>query len=158
MVDHEDDYIDNNGGIPRPEAYYRFLPAFDPSLTFADNNRHELRHILNPLDEAYSTELWDHYQNGSLPPEEVEVRDVLLATVYLRSKAQKVGFWRSLFSKPTEAVSAAKNMQKRLESLVNKSPEHRAAFCRLANGEALVPGLRKELRGMIDMADAHRQS
>lgn len=147
MTKHAED------NIPRPESYYKTLPAFDRTLVFYDNDGRVLRHIIDPLDETYSTEPTDYYVKGSIPPEEMEVRDVLLASTFYRARISTWEFWKSLLFKPTESYLVTRDIQRRLNNLPRKSPEHRAAFCRLANGEALNPGLRTELRRIIERAD-----
>lgn len=137
--------------IPRPPAEYEQEP-FDPNLTFVVDGR-TTRHIESPLAENYVSEPFDRFVTRGIPPEEREVRDHILLAHYLRTKVTKREFWWSQFFRETKSYKASREAFRRLEALCAKSPEHRAAFLRMANGEAMSPGLRFELRKIVKRRD-----
>jgi hypothetical protein len=114
-----------------------------------DSEGNVFRHINDPLDERYVVEPTDHFSSGSLPPEEIQVRDALTATVLLRSEVGIWEFWRSQLFKPTEKYKAALKMQRKLTNLCSKNEKYRAAFKRLANSKCLNNSLRNELWRII---------
>ena len=133
--------------IPRPPDEYQEEP-FDPDLTFEVDGI-TTRHIESPLSENYVSEPIDRFVARGIPPEEREVRDHLLIAHYLRTKVTRPEFWWSQFFKESKRFMASREAFGKLEALCSKSPEHRAAFLRIANGEAMPPGIRSELRRIV---------
>lgn len=138
--------------IPRPSEWYAQEP-FDLSLNFSDVDGNKLRYMATPLDETYAAEPGDHYEVGSIPPEEREVRDHLLLAVVLRGQVSSWEFWWSQFFGETKAYKASRNQFKKLDELCHQSREHRAAFCRLSKDSGIVRGLRMELTRIVDRCD-----
>lgn len=138
--------------IPRSPSEYAQEP-FDPNLTFKVDGR-TTRHVGTPLDEEYVTEPVDSFQVGSLPPEEREVRDHLIAAVLLRDRVSALDFLCSQFFGETESYRVSRQAFAKLEALCSRSREHRAAFLRMANGAMLPKHVRAELKRMVERADA----
>jgi len=137
--------------IPRPSAEYEQEP-FDPTLTFVENGV-TTRHIDSALAESYISEPITRFIARGIPPEEREVRDHILLAHALRSKVTKREFWWSQFFRETQRYTASREAFARLEALCAKSPEHRAAFLRMANGDVMPPGLRFELSRIVTRRD-----
>lgn len=145
--------IEDCAAIPHPTEWYAREP-FDPSVVAFNNADGSPQQYMNsPLDEVYAVEPGDSYRAGSIPPEEREVRDTLLVTVAFRNRVSWFDFWWSQFGTPTAAYRTSLDCFQRLSALCAKSRAYRAAFCRLSNGEALVPGLRSELKRIVDLCD-----
>ncbi|MVF24250.1 hypothetical protein EVC37_21965 [Methylocaldum sp. BRCS4] len=107
----------------------------------------------SPMDETYAAEPDDTYLPGSIPPEEREVSDTLLATVAFRNRVSWFDFWWSQFIKPTNSYRASLEYFQKLHALCARTKEYRAAFCRLSNSERIPPQLRRELRRIVDLCD-----
>lgn len=147
-------HIDTCEGIPREPGWYAQEP-FDPSLVaFRDDKGTEYRFMHSPLDEIYATEPGDSYGIGTIPPEEREVRDTLLATIAFRGRVSRFEFWWSQFVSPTESYRVSLDYFRKLNVLCERSREHRAAFCRLSSSESISPRLRLELRRIVAMCDS----
>lgn len=140
------------GAIPRPSWEYAQEP-FDPSLTFMQDGQ-RTRHMDTPLDERYVTEPFDSFAVGSIPPEEREVRDHLIAAALLRRRVSTLEFWWSQFVRQTESYRTSSDAFAKLEALCSSSREHRAAFIRMGNGETLPKFIRAELLRMVARTDA----
>lgn len=145
--------IEDCEAIPRPAKWYAREP-FNPSLVaFRDDEGREYRYMSSPLDETYAAEPGDSYRPGTLPPEEREVRDMLLATVVFRRQVSWFDFWWSQFLKPTKSYCVSLEYFQKLHELCARSREHRAAFCRLSKSECIGRNLRRELKRIVDMCD-----
>lgn len=140
------------GAIPRPSWEYAQEP-FDPSLTFMQDGQ-RTRHMDTPLDERYVTEPFDRFAVGSIPPEEREVRDHVIASALMRSRVTTLEFWWSQFVRQTDNYRASLEAFTKLEALCSRSREHRAAFIRMGNGETLPKFIRAELLRMVARTDA----
>jgi hypothetical protein len=140
------------GAIPRPSWEYAQEP-FDASLTFTCDGQ-LTRHMATALDERYVTEPLDSFIVGSIPPEEREVRDHLIAASLLRGRVSTLDFWWSQLARETKSYRASREAFAKLESLCSISREHRAAFIRMGNGESLPQFIRAELLRMVKRADA----
>lgn len=103
------------------------------------------------------TEPVDSFREGSLPPEECEVRDHLVAAAALRNAVSELSFWRSQFFRKTSGYTASEEAFARLEALCWRSREHRAAFLRLANGEVLPQYIRTDLKRMVERGECRSQ-
>jgi hypothetical protein len=112
------------------------------------------RHMDTPLDERYVTEPFDHFAVGSIPPEEREVRDHLIAAALLRRRVSTFEFWWSQFVRQTESYRTSCEAFAKLEALCSRSREHRAAFIRMGNGETLPKFIRAELLRVVARTDA----
>lgn len=142
--------------MPCAPSWYAREP-FDPSVVaFLDNRGRPWRYMNSPLDETYIAEPVDEYVAGSLPPEEREVRDTLVATMMFRERVSYFDFWWSRFFKPTESYLVYIEYLLRLEQLIGCSAEHRAAFCRLFNGQQIRRAIRVELKRMVAVHDQVR--
>lgn len=147
--------IEDCEAIPRPPEWYAKEP-FDHSITFRDYEGKEHRYMHSPLDEVYAVEPGDFYQAGTIPPEEREVRDTLLATIAFRNRVSWFEFWWSQFITPTKAYRVSLEYFQKLDALCARSREHRAAFCRLSKNERIAPGLRLELKRIVDVRDKRK--
>lgn len=144
---------DTAGQIPREPEWYPRTP-FDPALVaFVDGEGNEKRYMHSPLDEHYLEEPGDSIPMGAIPPEELEVRDYLTVAILARRQVSGVEFWWSQFVRPTERYRQAQRAQQSLHDVCRRSPQHRAAMCRIANSELTAKHLKKELRRIIDMTD-----
>lgn len=139
---------------PRPSWWYEQEP-FDPNLTFVINGL-ETRYIDSPCAEKYVFEPVDRFVSGGLPPAEREVRDHLLVAHLLRRRVTRLEFWWSQFFRETEKFRVCQEAFKNLESLCARSPEHRAAFLRMANGDAFPQTIRLELSKIVRRRDQAR--
>lgn len=146
------------GQIPRrPESYQRM--PFDPSqVAFVDDKGNEKRYMLSPLDERYLEEPGDSFTPGTIPPEEIEVRDYLTVSILARRQVSGFEFWWSQFFRPTERYRQAQRAQQSLHDVCRRSPQHRAAICRIANSEMTAKYLKKELRRIIAIVDERNGS
>ncbi|WP_244142334.1 hypothetical protein [Burkholderia vietnamiensis] len=106
-----------------------------------------------PLDERYVTEPFDRFAVGSIPPEEREVRDHVIASALLRRRVTTLEFWWSQFVRQTDNYRASLEAFTKLEALCSRSREHRAAFVRMGNGETLPKFIRAELLRMVARTD-----
>lgn len=141
------------GQIPRDPEWYQRMP-FDPSLVaFVDDEGNEKRYMNSPMDERYLEEPGDSFTLGTIPPEEIEVRDYLTVAILARRQVSGLEFWWSQFVRPTEHYRQAQRAQQSLHDVCRRSPQHRAAMCRIANSELTAKHLKKELRRIIDMTD-----
>ncbi|MPQ69337.1 hypothetical protein GC387_22285 [Pseudomonas sp. MWU12-2323] len=142
--------------IPRPsEEYFEF--PFDPSLRVRVDNR-KTPYMATPLDEAYTCEPGQTFAQGSLPPQECEVRDYLLLATLVRARVSTLDFWCSQFFRETESYKASSEAFKKLDDLCRRSMEHRAAFLRLSNGLSIPEPIRLELRKIVSRADLVRNA
>ena len=112
------------------------------------------RYMDSPCSEKYSFEPIDRFVAAGLPPEEREVRDHLLVAHVLRNRITTFEFWLSQFFRETANFRTCREAFKVLESLCARSPEHRAAFLRLANGNVLPPPIRLELKKIVRRFDS----
>lgn len=142
--------------IPREASWYQRHP-FDASLTFQSEDGEHWRYLVTPTDERYLVEPKGAIQPGSLPPEEMEVRDHILAMAVLR---RRVGFWgmvRGLLLRvPSEEFMAAQRAFARLRQLCMQSREHRAALLRLGHASTTPPAMAQQLQIMVREFDASR--
>lgn len=136
---------------PRPSWWYEKEP-FDPNLTFVVNGL-ATRYMDSPCDEKYIFEPADRFVPGGLPPEEREVRDHLLVAHLLRTRVTRVEFWWSQIFRETVNFRVSRDAFKNLEALCARSPEHRAAFLRMANGDVVPPPIRLELSKIVRRRD-----
>lgn len=141
------------GQIPKKPEWYQLMP-FDPSqVAFVDDEGNERHYMRTSMDERYLNEPGDLVAAGTVPPEELEVRDHLTVAILARRQVSGVEFWWSQFIRPTERYRQAQRAQKSLHDLCRRSPQHRAAICRIANSETTAKYLKKELRRIIAMVD-----
>lgn len=148
---------DTEGQIPKEPEWYQRSP-FDPTLVaFVDDEGHERRYMQTPMDECYLNEPpGDLVEVGTIPPEEFEVRDYLTVAILARRQVSGFEFWWSQFIRPTERYRQAQRAQKSLHDVCRRSPQHRAAICRIANSEMTAKYLKKELRRIIAMIDNNK--
>lgn len=122
-------------------------PAFDPSLTFTVDGK-VCRYMRTPLDETYEVEPDEHFAEGSLPPQEVEVRDaIVFVMVAIRRMSALEYFWAAFVSRTT-AYKVYELGLRHFEQLPSCSPEHRAAYLRMSK----CSNLQKELRSKLKLA------
>lgn len=114
--------------IPSVDA----LPEFNAAIMSFDDDGNMVRFLNHPLDEHYLVEPGEFQSPGSLPPEELQVRAAI-------SKA-------SMAPRDLET-------QHLILTMLLKSAEHRAAFCRMANGQGLTPKLRLSILELVDLCD-----
>lgn len=124
-----------------------FVKRFGPNV---DENAVFVKH---PLDERYFVEPTDETIGHAVevgPPEEKEVHDMLLAVSesqaqlsFLDTLCSQLFFW------PTRRYVEYLDKWGSLKALAVKSPEHRAAFCRMSNNQYLGEDLRKDLRQIV---------
>ncbi|MBG6083129.1 hypothetical protein [Rubrivivax gelatinosus] len=139
--------------MPRAPSWYAKEP-FDPSvIAFRGNDGREWRYMNSPLDERYLAEPLGHFVLGSIPPEEREVRDTLVAAAFARRRVSTFQFWWSQIFGPTESYRVCLVYFRRLNQLCGCSREHRAAFCRLSNSDSTPPFIRRELKRIVDLCD-----
>jgi hypothetical protein len=142
--------------IPRESSWYQRHP-FDASLTFQSEDGEHWRYLVTPTDERYLVEPRGTVPPGSLPPEEMEVRDHILAMAMLR---RQVGFWGMvrglLLRMPSEDFRAAQRAFARLRQLCLQSREHRAALLRLGHALSTPPAMAQQLLIMVRDVDAAR--
>lgn len=136
---------------PRPSWWYEKEP-FDPNLTFVVDGL-ATRYMDSPCAEEYIFEPVDHFVSGGLPPEEREVRDHLLVAHLLRNRVTRFEFWWNQFFRETVHYKVCREAFKNLEALCARSPEHRAAFLRIANGDVFPPTIRLELSKIVRRRD-----
>lgn len=137
--------------IPKTTADYHQHP-FDPSYTFTVNGLTG-RYMATPLDEVYLHEPGDHVTMGSLPPEEMEVRDYITLASVLSSRLPFIQVLWSHLAKPTDAFRKCDEAFKTLDALACQSPEHRAAFLRLSRCKKVRKEIQNELKRMVGRAD-----
>lgn len=91
--------------------------------------------VNHPLDETYLSPPGDTYTEGELPEEETEVRHVLTAMHVLTNSLMNIGLWDRLLrtSKYSSAIRSATEAQRKLMTLVNSSPLHKAALRRIVS-------------------------
>ncbi len=151
---HEAMTDDTPESIPRAPEWYQRIP-FDPSLVaFRDEQGNEKRYMISALDEHYQEEPGDCIALGAIPPEEREVRDHLTVAILARHQVSGFEFWWSQVIRPTERYRMVLSHFQSLHDLCRRSPEHRAAICRIANSPMTRPILKRELRRIVDMTDA----
>lgn len=136
---------------PRPSWWYEKEP-FDPNFTFVIDG-FATRYMDSPCSEKYTFEPVDRFVEAGLPPEDREVRDHLLVAQVLRNRVTRFGFWWSQFFRETVHFRACREAFKNLEALCARSPEHRAAFLRMANGDVFPPPIRLELKKIVRRCD-----
>lgn len=142
--------------IPRAHTWYLQFP-FNVNLTFLDQEGRHWRYIVTPTDERYLVEPGAQWESGSLPPEDVEVRDHLRVFCSLQ---KRIGLWsmfRALMRRPGPDAIVAQQFLLRIRQLCFQSREHRAALLRIAHGKAFEQGLREQLLKMVQEVDASRQ-
>ncbi|MYM92631.1 hypothetical protein [Duganella vulcania] len=142
--------------FPQAPSEYAKEP-FDPSVVaFKDNDGRTWRYMNTPLDETYLAEPIDHFLVGTIPPEEREIRDTLVAATVMRRQVSIFQFWWSQFFKPTKAYLRSREYFRRLDQLCGRTPEHRAAFCRLATSKRLPPFICADLKRIVTKHDRAR--
>lgn len=142
------------GAIPRDQSWYQQWP-FDATLTFRDAAGDHWRYMVTPTDERYLKEPQGHFVQGSLPPEEVEVRDHLLVVAMLRRRVGILGMVRSLLLRwPSTEFIAAQRAMVGLRQLCIQSREHRAALLRLGHAQSIPPVMRQQLLILVGDVDA----
>lgn len=140
--------------IPREQAWYRQWP-FDSQLTFQDESGEHWRYMVAPTDERYLKEPRGHFVQGSLPPEEVEVRDHLLVVAMLRRRVGFFGMVRGLLLRwPSAEFVAAQRAMAGIRQLCIQSREHRAALLRLGHAQSIPPVMRQQLLILVGDVDA----
>lgn len=139
--------------IPRPSEWYREEPFDSTTIAFRTTDGVALKYINTPLDEEYLVPPGESYKVGTLPPEEREVRDMLLVTLLSRRHISVFNFWWSQFIKPTQSYLMCLENFKTLGELCGSSKEYRAAFCRLSKDPNIAPWLRNELTKIIHKTD-----
>ena len=150
--------MDQDNSIPRSPQWYAREP-FDPTVVaFRDNEGKEHRYMHTPLDEIYAAEPRGAAVVGSLPPEEREVRDTLLVTTLFRSRVSWLDILWSQLVRPTKAYQVSLDHFDKLDALCARSREYRAAFCRLSTSNTLAPGLRRELKRIVQISDQRRSA
>lgn len=111
----------------------------------------------SPLDETYLVEPVGSFIAGTIPPEEREVRDTLVAAIAMRAQ---VSFWGLLWSqvfKPTKSYLRSLEYFKRLDQLCGLSAEYRAAFCRLSTSRQLPGFICADLKRIVSKYSAAKQ-
>jgi hypothetical protein len=98
---------------------------FDPNYTFRRDDGKPGRYLSHPLDETYIERPGDFTAAGAIPPEDFEVRNALMLTNLSSKNAKAFGV-----KARSEAVANAQA----LIQLINRTPEHQAAFKRIING------------------------
>lgn len=136
---------------PKDSSEYKQFP-FNPELAFTVDGK-RTRYLAHPLDETYTCDPEQFYAQGSLPPEECEVRDHLKMTAVLRSKVTRTAYLWSLLMEPTYWFKAYKEPDERMAKLCTRSMEHRSAFLRLSKSESLSPPTRVHLKKIVRRAD-----
>ena len=145
--------IEYSEALPRTQEWYAQEP-FNPSLVaFRDNNGVEHRFMFSALDEVYANEIGDSYAPGTIPTEEREVIDTLLVTVAFRDRVSTFECWWSQFVRETESYRMSQEWLRRLQSLCERSREHRAAFCRLSKSKRVPSSLQRELMQIVILSD-----
>jgi len=144
----------DDDAIPRKSSWYAQEPFNASLVAFRDNEGHEYRYMTSPLDEIYLTEPLDHFVAGTIPPEEREVRDTLVAAVLMRKQVSRIEFWWSQFFKPTQSYQRSLEYFRHLDSLCGLSPTYRAAFCRLSTSAQMPPFIRADLKRIVAKHDA----
>lgn len=142
--------------IPKTTAEYHQHP-FDPSYTFTVKGRTG-RYMATPLDEVYLHEPGDHVAMGSLPPEEMEVRDHIILASVLSSRLPFIQVLWSHLAKPTAAFRKCDAAFKKLDTLACQSPEHRAAFLRLSRCSKVRKEIQSDLKRMVNRADRRNKA
>lgn len=142
--------------IPRPSEEYLEFP-FDPSLRVRVDGQ-ETPYMATPLDEVYTFEPIHAFAQGSLPPQECEVRDHLLLATLLRARVSVLDFWWSQFVRETESYRASSEAFRKLDDLCRRSMEHRASFLRLSNSLSIRMPIREELRKIVARADRAKKA
>lgn len=139
--------------VPRHADWYRQFP-FNSALTFAQEDGTHWRYVVTPTDEQYLVDPTGWIQVGFLPPEEMEVRDYLLALVLLRSRVSKWDMVKALLLRwPSQTFIAHQAAFRSLFGLCERSREHRAAFLRLSKSQSLPPGIRGQLASIVCHCD-----
>lgn len=115
-------------------------PPFDNTVTMSDDAGNPVRFLTDPLQEHYIVPPGDLFEDGMLPPEDLEVRRATIAMKLCTERLACLGVWTRLFRRAEyqEAYDMAAEAQRRLRKLVNSTPAHKAAIRRIVN--AMPPG------------------
>ncbi len=93
------------------------------------------QYINNPLDKHYTESPGDYAQKGSLPDEEVLIRQLLASLKIAMVKCERLGFTHKLFKTKKYAShnKSAKRNEEKIVALLNESQMYRSAFLRIIN-------------------------
>lgn len=127
-----------------PSEWYRQIP-FDPDITFSVSGQ-LTRHVNHPLDETYVTDVGFSYVDGSLPPEDREVRDHLINIVLRETTFRGHDTSGDRSVSKSDKKAAFHKAWSDLESLASKAGEYRAAMMRLSRVREMRSDHRDRLR------------
>ena len=123
-------------------------------MAFRDTNGKEHRYMQSALDETYESDPVNHYVDGTIPLEEIEVRDALLIAGHRGVQLTTFDVAWSRLVRPTRAYKNYVDIVEKLVALCAQSREHRAAFCRMSKSETFGRVIRHEMRKIIAACDA----
>ncbi|MEJ1269079.1 hypothetical protein WDV93_25515 [Pantoea ananatis] len=91
--------------------------------------------VNHPLDETCLSPPGETYTEGELPEEEIQVRHALIAMYVLTDRLMNISLWDRLFRtrRYSSACRPATEAQRRLMTLVNSTPLHKAALRRIVS-------------------------
>jgi len=108
--------------------------------------------VADPLDETYQTTPTADTINQAVeaaPQEEKDVHKALAGMFEAREKITLVDELLSSFFGPTKRYGVLLDNLAAVRKLAGKSPEHRAAFFRIASNPNLEDDLQKEVKRII---------
>lgn len=107
---------------------------FDNTKTVSDESGKRVRFLTDPLAETYIEPLGAWISDGMLPPQEMEVREALVAFKIASDKIASMGLLsRMIGSRYREAKNQHQQASQSLLTLVNSSQEHKAAIRRIVS-------------------------
>lgn len=113
-------------------------PPFDPVECLYDDAHNPIRFLNTPLDEKYLEPPGDFCPAGMLPPQDLEVRNAGAAMKLATERFIKLGILDRFFNRAEYLArkDLAIRTQATLRTLVNSSPEHKAALRRIVHAAA----------------------
>jgi hypothetical protein len=127
---------------------------FDPTATVVDDDGHVIRYLNTPLDNEYIVDPADDcIPEGVLPPEDFEVRRAIVEMKLATEHWRGLGLLHRLMltEKANKAKALAVRKQRELHLLIQRSPEHTAAFRRIIDSMRDDVG-REVLSSYLDLA------
>lgn len=133
--------MDDEAEIPRAHEYYMQLPPFNPTTS---------RFMGSELDIRYKADPGQWVMDGELPPEEIEIREILAASIFLSGQIRL----RDWLFRGTGRLAKVRELNQRLMSLAHANESYRAAFSRIANSESVSHVIRDRLKSLLDKSSS----
>lgn len=124
---------------------------FDITLTDIDEKGNHVRFLLHPLDETYIKVPVHPAPEGMLPPQEIEVFEILIEVQKARKHQASFNVLHHYFNTKQYRIACrtTQNKQRQLLAVVNTSREHKAALRRLVSATPITSGAREVLAAYL---------